>query len=76
MLFSATMPKQMEELSRAYLTDPPRAGGAAGQGRRQDHPVGAFRRQGAKPGKLREILSQDLDALTLVFAAPSTAPKS
>ncbi|MBA5764977.1 DEAD/DEAH box helicase, partial [Vibrio sp. 404] len=24
MLFSATMPKQMEELSRAYLTDPVR----------------------------------------------------
>lgn len=49
MLFSATMPKQMEELSGAYLTNPRRVQvSPSGQGRRQDHPVGALRREGRK----------------------------
>ena len=69
MLFSATMPKQMEELSRAYLTDPRRVqvappGKAADKVSQSVH----FVDKGAKPGKLREILSADLGALTLVFA--------
>jgi ATP-dependent RNA helicase RhlE len=69
MLFSATMPKQMEELSRAYLTDPRRVqvappGKAADKITQSVH----FLEKAAKPGKLREILSRDLDALTLVFA--------
>jgi ATP-dependent RNA helicase RhlE len=61
MLFSATMPKQMEELSRAYLTDPRRVqvappGKAADKVTQSVH----FLEKAAKPGKLREILSQDL----------------
>jgi len=69
MLFSATMPKQMEELSRAYLTDPRRVqvappGKAADKVTQSVH----FVEKSSKPAKLREILSRDADALTLVFA--------
>ncbi len=69
MLFSATMPKQMEELSRAYLTDPRRVqvatpGKAADKVTQSVH----FLSKADKPAKLREILSRDLNALTLVFA--------
>jgi ATP-dependent RNA helicase RhlE len=69
MLFSATMPKQMEELSRAYLTDPRRVevsppGKAADKITQSVH----FLEKPEKPRKLREILSQDPNALTLVFA--------
>jgi ATP-dependent RNA helicase RhlE len=69
MLFSATMPKQMEELSRAYLTDPRRVqvappGKAADKVMQSVH----FLPAAAKPAKLRDLLSRDLDALTLVFA--------
>lgn len=68
MLFSATMPKQMEELSRAFLTDPRRVqvsppGKAADKVTQSVHHLSKQQ----KPGKLREILSKDLDALTLVF---------
>ncbi|ROU03927.1 DEAD/DEAH box helicase [Histidinibacterium lentulum] len=69
MLFSATMPKQMEELSRAYLTDPRRVqvsppGKAADKITQSVH----FLPKAEKPDRLREILSRDLDALTLVFS--------
>ncbi|MGV6803697.1 MAG: DEAD/DEAH box helicase [Ruegeria sp.] len=69
MLFSATMPKQMEELSSAYLTDPQRVqvsppGKAADKITQSVH----FVSKPGKPEKLREILSQDTDALTLVFS--------
>ncbi len=69
MLFSATMPKQMEELSRAYLTNPQRVqvsppGKAADKITQAIH----FVEKPAKPAKLREILSADMDALTLVFS--------
>lgn len=69
MLFSATMPKQMEELSRAYLTDPQRVqvappGKAADKITQSVH----FLAKQDKPAKLREILSLDRAALTLVFA--------
>jgi len=69
MLFSATMPKQMEELSRAYLTNPRRVqvappGKAADKVTQSVH----FIPHAAKPEKLREILSRDVKALTLVFA--------
>jgi ATP-dependent RNA helicase RhlE len=69
MLFSATMPKQMEELSQAYLTNPRRVqvappGKAADKITQSVH----FLDKGAKPAKLREILSRDPGALTLVFA--------
>lgn len=68
MLFSATMPKQMEELSRAYLTNPQRVqvsppGKAADKITQSLH----FVSKPGKPIKLREILSKDVDALTLVF---------
>ncbi|NOD62981.1 MULTISPECIES: DEAD/DEAH box helicase [unclassified Ruegeria] len=68
MLFSATMPKQMEELSRAYLTNPQRVqvsppGKAADKITQSLH----FVSKPGKPAKLREILSRDSDALTLVF---------
>ncbi|GAA5075452.1 DEAD/DEAH box helicase [Roseibacterium beibuensis] len=69
MLFSATMPKQMEELSGAYLDNPRRVqvappGKAADKITQSIH----FVDKPGKPGKLREILSRDEDALTLVFA--------
>ncbi|MEO1200446.1 MAG: DEAD/DEAH box helicase [Pseudomonadota bacterium] len=69
MLFSATMSKPMEELSRAYLTDPCRVqvappGKAADKVEQSVH----FLQKPGKPAMLREILSRDLDALTLVFA--------
>ena len=69
MLFSATMPGQMEELSRAYLTDPKRVqvappGKAADKVEQSVH----FLDKGAKPAKLRQILAADPGALTLVFA--------
>ena len=69
MLFSATMPKQMEELSQAYLDRPKRVqvappGKAADKVTQSVHFV-------SKPGKpelLRRILNEDPDALTLVFS--------
>jgi ATP-dependent RNA helicase RhlE len=70
MLFSATMPKQMEDLSKAYLTDPKKVqvsppGKAADKVTQSVHHLAS---KGEKPGKLREILSRDTDALTLVFS--------
>jgi ATP-dependent RNA helicase RhlE len=69
MLFSATMSKQMEELSRAYLTDPQRVQ-VAPPGKTADKITQSvhFLEKGDKPAKLREILRRDLAALTLVFA--------
>jgi ATP-dependent RNA helicase RhlE len=69
MLFSATMPKQMEELSRAYLTEPKRVqvsppGKAADKIAQSVH----FLPKAEKPARLRQILSADPAALTLVFA--------
>ena len=68
MLFSATMPKKMEELSSAYLTNPQRIqvsppGKAADKITQSVH----FLAKAAKASQLREILRQDLDAKTLVF---------
>ncbi len=69
MLFSATMPKQMEELSRAYLDNPQRIevtppGKAADKIAQTIH----FVPRPEKPAKLRELLARDTDALSLVFA--------
>lgn len=69
MLFSATMPKQMEELSGTYLQNPKRVqvappGKAADKITQSVH----FVSKAGKPAKLREILSSDPNALTLVFA--------
>lgn len=68
MLFSATMPKQMEELAGAYLTNPKKVqvsppGKAADKVTQVVH----FMPKPAKPAKLREILREDPDALVLVF---------
>ncbi|MFP7572120.1 DEAD/DEAH box helicase [Marivita sp. S2033] len=70
MLFSATMPKQMEDLSKAYLTNPSKVqvsppGKAADKVSQSVHHLPS---KAEKPGKLREILSRDMDALTLVFS--------
>ena len=69
MLFSATMPKQMEELSRAYLTDPKRIE-VARPGKAADKITQSvqFVDHTQKPAKLREILERDPGARTLVFA--------
>ena len=69
MLFSATMPKQMEELSKAYLNNPKRVevappGKAADKVTQSVHYV----EKAAKPDQLRAVLPQDPEALTLVFA--------
>lgn len=69
MLFSATMPREMEELSAAYLTEPKRVqvappGKAADKIEQSVH----FILKGSKAAKLREILSDNFDTLSLVFA--------
>ncbi|MCH2167691.1 MAG: DEAD/DEAH box helicase [Oceanicola sp.] len=69
MLFSATMPKLMEELSQAYLNNPMRVqvappGKAADKITQSIH----FVEKAGKPRKLREILDRDPGALTLVFS--------
>jgi ATP-dependent RNA helicase RhlE len=69
MLFSATMPAAMEEISRAYLDRPERVevsvpGRAADRIDQSVH----FLAKADKPARLREILAQDRQALTLVFA--------
>lgn len=69
MLFSATMPKQMEELSQSYLDNPRRVqvappGKAADKITQSVH----FLPKAAKPAKLREILTDNKNDLTLVFA--------
>lgn len=69
MLFSATMPKQMEELSAAYLDRPKRVqvappGKAADKVTQSVH----FVTKPGKPELLRRILDEDKDALTLVFS--------
>jgi ATP-dependent RNA helicase RhlE len=69
MLFSATMPKQIEELSASYLNNPRRVqvtapGKAADKVTQSVH----FLPKGDKPARLREILSRDPKALTLVFS--------
>ncbi|MEO0750214.1 MAG: DEAD/DEAH box helicase [Pseudomonadota bacterium] len=69
MLFSATMPKQMEELSRSYLTNPKRieVTPPGKPATKVDQSV-LFMEKVEKPSKLREVLSADPDALSLVFA--------
>jgi ATP-dependent RNA helicase RhlE len=69
MLFSATMPKQMAELSRAYLTDPVRvevspSGKAADKIRQEVHYVA----QAAKTDLLIELLAKHPGELALVFS--------
>jgi ATP-dependent RNA helicase RhlE len=69
MLFSATMPKPLEELSKSYLTKPERVQ-VAPPGKTADKIEQSvlFMEKGQKSKRLREILSEDTSALTLVFA--------
>lgn len=69
MMFSATMPKQMEDLSRSFLTDPKKVqvsppGKAADKITQSLH----FLEKASKPFALRRVLDEDPGALTLVFA--------
>ncbi len=68
MLFSATMPKQMNELSAAYLTNPKRiqvttSGKAADKVRQSLH----YASQGEKTALLKQYLDASPDGLALVF---------
>jgi len=69
LLFSATMPKQIEELAKSFLDDPvrievSRAGKAADKVTQSVHFVG----QGDKSELLRKCLSERKDDLSLVFS--------
>ena len=69
LLFSATMPKQIEELSRTYLTDPVRVevappGRAADKIQQSVHFVG----QRSKADLLKQCLAEHPGSLSLVFA--------
>jgi ATP-dependent RNA helicase RhlE len=69
MLFSATMPKQIESLAAAFLTDPARVqtaptGRAADKIDQSVH----FVRQSDKAALLKSMLSENADDLSLVFA--------
>lgn len=69
MLFSATMPRQMEELSHAFLSNPRRVQVAPpGKAIEKIAQSVHFLDRAGKPAKLREILSRDPEATTLVFA--------
>lgn len=68
MLFSATMPKQMNEIAQSYLTDPVRIevsppGKAADKITQSVH----FVTKAQKPGLLTELLDAHRDELALVF---------
>ncbi|WP_454273883.1 DEAD/DEAH box helicase [Roseovarius sp. MBR-154] len=68
MLFSATMPKQMEEIAGSYLTHPKRVqvsppGKAADKVTQEVH----FIAKAAKPDLLIELLGKHKDELALVF---------
>ncbi|SFR03523.1 DEAD/DEAH box helicase [Poseidonocella sedimentorum] len=69
MLFSATMPKQLESLSASYLTDPRRIQ-VAPPGKTADavDQSVVFLPKAEKGAKLREILAAEPEALTLVFS--------
>ena len=69
MLFSATMPKQMEELSRAYLTDPVRVEVARpGQTADKIDQCVHFVAQPQKQALLIDLLSKHKSDRALVFA--------
>ena len=69
MLFSATMPKEMEELSRAYLKTPERVQVTPpGKAADKIEQSVIFAEKAEKGDALRELLSRDPNALTLVFA--------
>ncbi len=69
LLFSATMPKQMAEISRTYLNNPERLemappGRAADKVRQSVH----FVDQGAKAGLLKQCLGKRDEDISLVFS--------
>jgi ATP-dependent RNA helicase RhlE len=69
LLFSATMPKQMNEIAAVYLKDPVRVQVATpGKGADKIAQSAHFVEPGGKLGLLKQLLSADKDALSLVFA--------
>ena len=69
MLFSATMSKQMDELSRSYLNNPKRVQVAShGQTADKVEQFVHFIDKAEKPARLRAILSVDETASTLVYS--------
>ncbi|MBO9395578.1 DEAD/DEAH box helicase [Shimia sp. R9_2] len=69
MLFSATMPKQMEELSQSYLIKPKRVE-IASPGKTADKITQSmeYLEKGEKRVRLREILSENMGESTLIFS--------
>lgn len=68
MLFSATMPKHMTEVSKAYLTDPVRVEvSAPGKTADKISQTVEFLDKSAKQARLREVLDAHSEELTLVF---------
>ncbi|MEC3862840.1 DEAD/DEAH box helicase [Mesobacterium sp. TK19101] len=69
LLFSATMPKQMEEIAAAFLTDPVRVE-VTPPGKTADKIDQAvvFVEQAGRPKALSDLLDQHRDELALVFA--------
>ncbi|MBZ8133834.1 DEAD/DEAH box helicase [Afifella sp. IM 167] len=69
LLFSATMPKEIEELSRAYLSDPVQVE-VAQRGRAADKVAQSvhFVSKADKPSLLKECLGERPDDLSLVFS--------
>lgn len=69
MLFSATMPKQIEELAETFLKNPVRVETApAGKAADKITQVVHFTSGRGKPALLRDMLQKDGEGLSLVFA--------
>jgi ATP-dependent RNA helicase RhlE len=69
MLFSATMPKEIEELTKAYLHNPVRVETApAGKPAEKVEQFVHFMERKAKADKLKALLSEDAEARSMVFS--------
>ncbi len=69
LLFSATMPKQMNEIAATYLTNPVRVEVATpGQTADKIAQSAHFIEGAGKLALLKDLLAKDLDSLSLVFA--------
>jgi ATP-dependent RNA helicase RhlE len=69
MLFSATMPREIEELSKAYLHNPVRVETApSGKPADKVSQFVHFLDRKAKTEKLKQMLAEDASALSLVFS--------
>ncbi|MCU0832236.1 MAG: DEAD/DEAH box helicase [Rhizobiaceae bacterium] len=69
MLFSATMPKEIEELSKAYLHNPVRVETApAGRPADKVAQFVHFMDRKSKPAKLQALLAEDAESRSMVFS--------